>query len=396
MPRHYILLLLALVNFTHIIDAMLIMPLGDIFVKEFGIGAKRYSYLVGAYSFGAFVASITGIFFMDRFDRKKALLTLFIGFALGTFLCSFVKSYEVFVLIRFVTGCFGGIIGALIFAIVADIYPFNERGYAMGIIFGAFSAASVMGVPFSLWAAATFDWTVPFQILGIFAGVMCVVVALFFPNMTTHLTEANIKKSNIDVLKFIFNDQNQMNALVLGMVLVLGHYVIIPFISPVMIKNVGFSQLEISYVFFFGGLATVISAPLVGKMVDKFGVFPVFTTVLIISFIPTVAITNMNVQPLWYALVFTTMFFVFASSRMISANTLITAAVGTETRGSFMSIKSALQQLAIFIATIVGGQIVFLKDGGGWQNYEILGYISIIICLFTIPLIRKINVAKGN
>ena len=395
MSRPLILFLLAAVNFTHIIDAMLIMPLGDIFVDVFGIGAQEYSFLVGAYSFGAFLSSIAGIFFLDRFDRKKALLVLFIGFAVGTFLCSFVQSFEVFVIIRFVTGCFGGIIGSLIFAIVADLYRFHERGYAMGVIFGAFSAASVMGVPFSLWMAATFDWTVPFQVLGVFAGVMCIIVAIFFPNMKDHLTEKNLNKSNFQILSFIYKDRNQVTALVLGAVLILGHYIIIPFISPVYIKNVGFTQHEISYMFFFGGLATVVSAPIVGRMVDRFGVLPVFTTVLLISFLPTLVITHMGASPIWYALIYSTLFFVFASSRMISANTIITAAVGTETRGSFMSIKSALQQLSIFAATIIGGQIVVLKNDQ-WINYEVLGILSVLICLFTIPLIRKIKVVAGN
>jgi predicted MFS family arabinose efflux permease len=393
--RPLILLLLAAVNFTHIIDAMLIMPLGDIFVEEFNIGAEKYSFLVGAYSFGAFVSSIGGIFFMDRFDRKSALLSLFIGFAIGTFLCSFVQSFEVFVLLRFVTGCFGGILGSLIFAIVADLYKFHERGYAMGVIFGAFSAASVMGVPFSLWIAASFNWTVPFQVLGGFAGAMCLVVAIYFPNMKDHLTDENLNKSNLQVLKFILQDSNQLTALGLGAILILGHYIIIPFISPVYIKNVGFTQFEISYMFFFGGLATVISAPIVGKMVDRFGVFPVFVTTLLLSFIPTIVITHMETNPLWYALIYSSLFFVFASSRMISANTIITAAVGTETRGSFMSIKAALQQLSIFAVTILGGQIVFLEDDQ-WQNYEYLGYLSVIICLFTIPLIKRIKVAEGN
>jgi len=375
---------------------MLIMPLGDIFVDVFSIGAEKYSFLVGAYSFGAFIASIVGIFFMDRFDRKSALLILVIGFAIGTFLCSYVRSYEVFVALRFITGCFGGIIGGLVFAIVADLYKFHERGYAMGVIFGAFSAASVLGVPFSLWIAATFNWTVPFKFLGGFAAVMATMILLYFPSMKSHLTSDNLNKSNFQVLRYIYKDQNQINALVLGMVLVLGHYIIIPFVSPVLIKNVGFTQFEISYMFFFGGLATVITSPLVGKLVDRYGVFPVFTAVLFISFIPTIALTHMGINPVWYALIFSTMFFVFASSRMISANTLITAAVGTETRGSFMSIKSALQQLAIFVATMIGGQIVILNDKDQWQNYEYLGYISILVCLLCIPLIRRIKVAAGN
>lgn len=396
MARPVILFVLAVVNFSHIVDSMLIMPLGDVFVSEFDINGEQYSYLVGAYSFGAFLSSLAGIFFMDRFDRKHALIFLYFGFAIGTYLCSLVDSYLVFVIIRFITGCFGGILGALVFAIVADLYKFFERGYAMGVIFAAFSAASVLGIPLGLWFAAKFDWTVPFRFLGLFAGGIAVLMLIFFPSMTEHLSMQKKKISNFQIVKNIYTDPNQVNALVLGMVLVLGHFMIIPFISPSLIRNVGFTQFEISYMFFFGGMATVVSAPLVGKLVDQVGVFRVFVIALFLSFIPTIAITHMDESPLWYALLFSTLFFVFASSRMIAPNTIITAAVGSETRGSFMSIKSALQQFAIFLATLVGGQIVFIGDNGKWQNYEILGYASIVICLFCIPLLRRLKVAEGN
>ena len=375
---------------------MLIMPLGDIFIEQFQIGAVKYSYLVGAYSFGAFVSSLACIFFIDGFARKQALLFLLVGFALGTFFCSFVESYWVFVLLRFVTGGFGGVIGAVVFSIVADLYKFKERGYAMGIIFAAFSAASVLGVPLGLWFAAKYNWMFPFRFLGIFAGAVTIVVLVYFPTLKDHLAENQSKKPSFNTLRKIYTDINQVNALVLGMILVLGHFIIIPFISPSLIRNVGFTQFEISYMFLFGGLATVASAPIVGKFVDRFGVFPVFVIALIGSFIPTIAITHMDEQPLWYALVYTTLFFVFASSRMIAPNTIITAAVNSDTRGSFMSLKSALQQFAIFLATIISGQVVFLGDNDKWQNYEILGYLSIVICLVCIPLMRRLKVAEGN
>lgn len=396
MSRPLILFILAVVNFCHIVDSMLMMPLGDIFVSEFDIGGERYSWLVGAYSFAAFLSSIAGIFFIDRFGRKRALLFLLAGFALGTFLCSFVQSYWVFVALRFVTGGFGGVIGAIVFAIVADLYKFKERGFAMGVIFTAFSAASVLGVPLSLWFAAKFNWTVSFRFLGIFAGIVGLINWFYFPTLKSHLSGTALKRSYLKILQNIYTDANQVSALTLGMILVLGHFIIIPFISPSLIRNVGFSQMEISYMFFFGGLATVVSAPVVGKLVDKYGVFPVFVVALFCSFVPTIALTQMDEQPLWYALIYSTLFFIFASSRMIAPNTIITAAVGTETRGSFMSVKSALQQLAIFIATLISGQVVYLGEDGKWQNYEILGYVSIAICLICIPLIRRLKVAEGN
>lgn len=375
---------------------MLIMPLGDIFIKTFAINAAQYSYLVSSYAIGAVVSSITAFLYLDRFDRKAALIFLYAGFAIGTLLCGFANSYVVLVSLRFLTGLFGGVIGALAFAITSDLYPFKERGKAMGILVGAFSAASVLGVPFGLYLAATHSWRTPFIGLGIIGFIILGLIIWQFPSIRTHLDEQSEKPSVGRTISLLISDRNQLNALLLGSVLVLGHFMIIPFISPYMIRNVGFTQMEITNIFLFGGMATVFSAPLVGKLTDRLGVIPVFTVAILLSFIPTVAITHMGPKPVWIALIFTTLFFIFGSSRMIPANTIITASVGNENRGSFMSMKSALQQLAIAMASIISGLVVYINKEGTYSRYEILAYLSIFFCLICIYLITKLKVARGN
>lgn len=394
--RTFILYTLALVNFIHIIDSMLIMPLGDIFIEEFSISSGQYSFLVSAYALAAFFSSLIGVFFLDRYDRKTALLFIYFGFGAGTLACAFADSYIMLVSFRIFTGFFGGMIGAMVLSVVSDLYPFKERGAAMGILFSAFSAASALGVPVGIYLAAKSNWQLPFMVIGIFALLICVFVFIFFPSMTDHLKEQGKKVDFVHTITSITSDQNQLNALLAGFVLIMAHFMIIPFISPYLIKNVGLSQVEIAYQFFFGGIATVISAPFIGKMTDKYGVMRVFTIVLFLSFIPTVLITNLKVVPLWVAISFTTMFFVFASGRMISPNTIITAAAGTANRGSFMSVKSALQQLAIGMSALISGSIVYIGADDQYHDYAYVGYLSILIALATIYLLKRIKVAAGN
>jgi len=393
--RSLILFTLATVNFTHIVDSMLIMPLGDIFIELFGISAAEYSYLVSSYAIAAFISSLFGVFLLDRFDRKKALVFIYTGFAVGTLMCAFAESYLALLLLRFGTGLFGGMIGALVLSVVSDLYLFKERGAAMGILFAAFSAASALGVPIGIYLAAKGDWQMPFLIIGIIGLVISSFIMFKFPSMTAHFQAVEKKPSFTETISAITDDSNQVNALLAGFILVLAHFMIIPFISPYMIKNVGFSQMEITYQFFLGGLATVVSAPIVGKLTDKLGVMKVFTVVMIISFIPTMFITTMGEQPLWYGLIFTTMFFVFASSRMISPNTIITASAPTANRGSFMSIKSALQQFAIFLSAIISGAIVTI-DEGVYQHYWYVGLLSVLFGIISIFLVKRLKVAKGN
>jgi len=372
------------------------MPLGDIFIKEFQITSNEYSYLVSSYSFAAFFSSLIGVFYLDRFDRKAALLFIYVGFGVGTVACAFADSYLLLILFRLLTGFFGGMISAMILSIVSDLFKFHERGSAMGILFAAFSAASALGIPIGIYLAAKSSWHLPFVVLGSLALFIAVFVFLVFPNMNDHL---QVQEKEIDYWKTVTNitkDSNQINALVAGFVLILAHFMIIPFISPYLISNVGFTQEQIALQFFCGGIATVISAPLIGKLTDNYGVMKVFATVMFISFIPTVLITNLEVISLWIALCYTTMFFVFASGRMISANTLITAAASQKNRGSFMSIKSALQQLAIGISAFISGKIIFIGDDGTFYNYYWVGIISILLGIASIFLVNRIHVAKGN
>jgi len=386
LSRSFALYALAFINFTHIIDSMLIMPLGDIFIREFEISAQEYSYLVASYATGAVLSSVLAFLFLDRFDRKASLMFLYAGFAAGTLLCGLANSYIMLAGIRFVTGAFGGVIGALAFAVVSDLYLFKERGRAMGVLVGAFSAASALGVPFGLYLAATYSWRVPFLALGGLGIIVLGLIAWKFPKIRGHLDNATTKPSIGRTIKLLVTDTNQLNALLLGMILILGHFIIIPFISPYLIRNVGFSQMDVTLIFLLGGLAMVFTAPLVGRLTDKIGVMKVFSTAVVLAIIPTIAITHMEANPVWYALIFTTMFFIFGSSRMIP----------DENRGSFMSMKSALQQGAIALSSLIGGAIVYIGDDNLYHSYEYLAYISIFFCFLAIWLLSRLKVAKGN
>jgi len=315
---------------------------------------------------------------------------------LGTCACAFADTYEVLVSIRFLTGLFGGFIGALVLSIVSDLYKFKERGTAMGIIFAAFSAASALGIPIGLYLAVIGSWHLPFIIIGILGLMISALISFLFPSMTEHFESVDKSRSMLDTITTLVSDRNQVMALLTGFIIILGHFMIIPFISPYMIKNVGLTQLEISYQFFFGGVATIISGPLIGRLVDKIGVFKVFLTMLILSAIPTMLIVTLPTTSLFWAVVVIMLFFVTASGRMIPANTLISAAASQENRGSFMSMKSALQQLAIALASLISGLIVFINPAGKFEHYPILGILSIIILSTTIILIRKLKVAKDN
>lgn len=373
---------------------MIIMPMGDIFIGLFKINSNQYSYLVSSYAIAAFISSIIGMFLIDRFPRKKSLIFVYSGFIIGTFLCSFSNSYYLLLSCRFVTGLFGGILGALIVSIVTDLYPFKERGQAMGTLVAAFSAASALGVPIALYLATRLDWYWPFIGISGLASILLFIVIFFLPKIENTI----VIKSPFNTIRTIVTDSNQVNALLTVLILVLAHFLIIPFITPYMVRNVGFSQDQIILIFLLGGLATIFTSPLVGKLTDVFGVMKVFIVMMTCAVVPTIAITHMGTQTVVFALIFTTLFFIFGSGRMIPPTTLITAAVGPENRGSFLSIRSALSQLGIAFASYISGIIVFFENDGSGKlfNYEYVAYLSVIFCLLAVYLTSRIKVAKGN
>jgi len=365
-------------------------------MNTFAISPGEYSLLVSAYAIAAFCSSILGMFYLDFFDRKNVLMFIYLGFSVGTILCAFSDTYQTLLFMRFITGLFGGIIGALVLSIVADLYLFKERGKAMGVVMAAFSAASALGVPFGLYIAEGFGWEYPFLLLGGLGLVVSVFIYFYFPSMSEHLTKLDRNRNKKDTLFLIIKDKNQLTALIASMVIVLGHFLIIPFITPYMIRNVGLSQSDIVYIFLLGGIATIFSARIIGSMVDKYGVMPVFIVTMIICVIPTIGITHLGPASLVTALIFTTLFFVFGSGRMIPPNTLITAAASQENRGSFLSMRSGMAQLAIAFSAFLSGIIVTEMPDKSLINYNYVAYLSIVVCFLGLYLTSRISVAKDN
>ena len=375
-------------------DVMIMMPLASMFMDTFSITSTQFAYLLASYSVAAFLASMVGVFFLDRFQRKSTLLLVLGGLTIGTALCSLAQGYIPLLIVRFITGLFGGIIGALALSIISDIYKFEERGKAMGFLMAAFSAAAALGVPLGFYGATQYGWQLPFVAISIFGALLWILILIKFPKIPIHERAKNIKP--LEALGKLLSDKNVLLALLLGVILVLGHFMIIPFITPYMMGNVGFAENDITLMYLVGGILTIVSAPFIGKLTDSFGVTKVFILTMVLSFIPILFMTHMGARPLWQALIATSGFFIFGSGRMIPPQSLITGAVGPELRGSFMSLKSALQQLGIGLSSVVGGWIVFENEAKQIFNYEYVGYLSIFICILALLIAPKIRVAEGN
>lgn len=387
-----LLFTLAVIQFSHITDFMILMPLGPQLMKAFDILPSQFALLVSTYTFSAGISGFIGAFFIDRFDRKKAILIMATGFALGTLSCSMANSYHILLLARAITGLFGGVLGALILAIIGDSIPNERRASAMGIVMASFSAASVIGVPIGLFLASISDWHFPFLILGLLALITIIPVWFFIPTMTDHIDDCEKSPSPLEVIRNVTRNKNQIRALLFGIVLMLSHFSIVPFISPYMVSNVGFTEQQITYIYLVGGALTIFSAPLIGKLSDRFGRAKVFAFTVAFVSIPVFFITNIGETPIALVLLITSLFFVFGSGRMIPSTAMVTSSVKPKNRGSFMSFNSACRQLTNGFAAYLAGLIITQGEDGKLLHYDWVGYFAIFMGIVSIFISRKLKV----
>ncbi len=389
-----ILFILAAVQFAHIIDFMIIMPLGKQLMEIFEINPQQFTLIVTAYSLAAFLAGLVGAVIIDKYDRKKALIFAFLGFMVGTLACGLATSYLTLLTARAIAGLFGGVLSTLVLSIIGDIIPYERRATAMGIILTAFSAASVIGVPAGLWLAAKFSWRMPFFVV-VGLGIFVLLGMIFFlPSLTKHFQNDAPKTNPLHNITAVFRDKNQIYALLFTMILVLGHFLIIPFIAPYMQLNVGFSDTEVAYLYLFGGLTTVVALPLFGKLGDSYGNFKIFAYVSIAAVFSIYAITTLPEVSLIVALLASSSYFIVSSGRNVPATTMVTAVVTAEKRGSFMSMRTSVQQLAMGLSSVIAGLIVVEGENGQLINYEIVGYCAIIMSILAVVVGRLLKVVK--
>lgn len=380
-----LLILLAALNFTHILDFMIMMPLGNYLMPAFDVGAGAFAGAVAGYNYAAFAAGILASFFVDRYDRKKILVLAYIGFLIGTLLCALAPTFWLLTLARIVAGLFGGVVGAQVLSIVGDTFPYEKRGRAMSWLMTAFSFASVIGIPLSLYMARFISWHAPFYFIVLLGVIVLIAVIKYVPAITQHLEAGRPAFSIINTISAIFTDRGQRAALLFSGLLMLGHFLIIPFVNPFMEFNVGFSKTQTPLIYMVGGITTLFTAMMWGRMADKYGKLRIFTITGILAIIPVLLITNLPHMPFALALVPFAFWFGVTNGRAISAQSMISQVVPSQSRGSFMSFNASVQQLFTGMASTIAGLVVISNEQHQIFNYQYLGYMSaavLLICLW--------------
>ena len=394
MRERQLIAFLTSVQFVHMVDFVLMMPLGPILMRFFVIDAHAFAVMVSAYTFSAAASGILAGFFIDRIDRRTALLSLLLGLGLATLGCAWAPTYGWMVIMRIIAGACGGVLGSLVMAVVADEIPIERRGRAMGVVMTSFALASILGIPIGMTLATTFTWHAPFLATGLVALGVLIWGWLAFPSFVGHIADQS--PSPAQTLRAIFRPLHHWHAFALTSALAFAGFTVIPFISPALVGNVGFRDDQLQYVYLTGGLASVVTSPWIGRLADRFTPVRVFSVVAAISIIPILLVTQLGPVGMPTALSVTVLFIIFVSGRFVPSSTLIANCIEPRLRGSFMSFNAAVMSGASGAAALVAGCVVVKSGEGHLLHYERVGWLAAMATVLAIALAWSLQRAKVN
>ena len=392
-PRRelWLLLTLAGIQFTHILDFMIMMPLGPQFTELFNITSAQFGLLVSAYTLAAGASGLVASAYVDRFGRKRLLLVLYGLFALATLACGLAPSYGSLMAARIAAGIFGGVLSALSHTIVGDVIPFERRGRAMGIVMTAFSVSSVAGVPAGLFLAAHFGWHAPFFAIAALSALFAVFAAVTLPALTDHL-KGSQSSSAFGRISSVLADTNHLKAFAFSALLMFAGFTTVPYLAMSLQFSVGLRADQLPYVYLFGGVATIVTARLFGKLSDSWGKVATLRLLAIGSIPVMFAVTLLPTgAALWIVFATTTLLMIVMSGRMIPGMAIATSAANPALRGTFMSLNSAVQSAGMGVAAFVGGSLISRNSQGQLQNYWMTALVGSIATLLAIWLVGRLD-----
>jgi predicted MFS family arabinose efflux permease len=392
-PRRerWLLLTLAGIQFTHILDFMIMMPLGPQLTRIFDISNAQFGLLVSAYTLSAGVAGLLASTGIDRFGRKRLLLWLYGLFGLATLACGLAPTYAWLMAARIAAGVFGGVLSALSQTVVADVVPFERRGVAMGVVMTSFSVSTVAGVPLGLFLAAHWSWHMPFFAIAAVVAVLWLFIWQSFPTLDAHVQHHQGRGAWSGIGQ-VLADPGHLRAFALTGTMMLAGFLVIPYITIYLQSNAGMRAEQVPWIYLCGGVATLLTGRWIGRLSDRLGKVRMFRHMACLLPLPLMATTLSEGLPLWALLLIATSLFTVMSGRMIPGMALIASAAQPQLRGTFLSLNAAVQSAAMGIAALVGGLIIGRDDQGHLTHYWVAGVLGSLLSLATLWLVSRVRV----
>lgn len=381
---------LAFLQFTVVLDFMIMSPMGAILMPALNMTPAQFGMVVAIYAFSAGAAGLMAAGFADRYDRKKLLIFFYVGFVVGTFLCGIATDYIFLLFARMITGLFGGVLSAIVMAIIADLFAFEQRGRVIGIIQTAFAASQVLGIPAGLYFSTQWGWHAPFFMIvavSIFVGIL---IQIYLQPINAHL-KIKSDKNPFHHFKATITNRRYTLAFITTAMLSLGGFMLMPFGSDYTVHNLGIRIEDLPLMYLITGITTIFVGPFVGRLSDAIGKYPTFIFGSALTIVMVLIYTHLGISPLYVVVLVNSLLFVGIFSRIIPSQAINSAIPAVTDRGSFMSVSSSLQYISGGIASVFAGMIVARGDDGSILHFETLGYILVGTTLFTVWVMYFVN-----
>ncbi|HCX23360.1 MAG: MFS transporter [Flammeovirgaceae bacterium] len=394
----FVIAVLAFLQFTIVLDFMVLSPLSAILLDELSITTSQFGLVVSAYAFSAGASGLLAAGFADKFDRKKLLLFFYTGFIIGTLLCGIAPNYEFLLMARIVTGLFGGVIGSIIYAIITDLFNFSARGRVMGFVQMAFATSQILGMPFGIYLANKYGWHSPFILIVILSVVVIGLLVIYLKPINEHLA-LQVKQNAFKKMATTISNRTYLKGFMATTLLATGGFMLMPFGAAFSVNNLGISLESLPLVYMITGVFSMMSGPIAGKISDSVGKYKVFLFGSSLAIIVILIYCNLGITPITWVIVLSVVMFIGITSRMVASQALMTAVPEPADRGTFMGINSSVMQIAGGIASAIAGLIVVQTENGQLENYPLLGYVvsgSIVITMIMMSIIHKIVMEQNQ
>lgn len=381
-----LVVMLAAINFTHILDFVIIMPLGDRLRQQLGINPQQFGFVVSVYGIAAMLSGLAASTVVDRFDRRHVLLVAFAGFVAATLYCGLAHDYAHLLIARAWAGLFGGVTAASVMAIIADVFSPQQRGKAIGAVTSSFAVATTAGLPIGLSLADAFNnFGSSFLAIAVFGVPIWLAAWWRIPSLTAH--RGDVLANPLAQFVAVVRQPNHLYSFAFMLSMVLGTFIIVPYIAPYLQANCGLKANDLPLLYAISGVASLVTVNLFGWVTDQFGPRRVFLFTAGGAVLMTLVLTNLPVVGLGPAALAMCGFMILASGRVVPAQSMMLASADPELRGAFTNLNSAVSHLATSAGPLISGAIVGEQfHGGPLTHYSLAGVVAMSFGILAIGL----------
>lgn len=379
-----ILFILSAVQFVHIIDLMMVIPLGPDFAQALAIPLDRLGWVGGSYTLAASLAGIVAAVTLDNYDRKKVLMIALAGLAFMTGMGALAWDFYSLVTIRFITGLFGGPCTAICFAIIADCIPPARRGSAMGKVMAAFSLASVFGVPFGLELAHLFDWRAPFYATALATACVFTLAWYGMPSLTGHLT-AGARVKGLAALRVLLQNRIHWLVFAYSSIAMFAAFLLIPHLASFVQFNLGLPRDELGFLYMAGGVGSFVVLQVAGRILNRVDASKVaFVGMWVL--LGTCYFGMIQMPALLSPLAIYVLFMASMSVRGVCGNTLASKIPAPNQRAGFLALMNCISQLFAALGAFISTALLHEAADKSLQGFDKAAWLAIGATLAVPPL----------